>query len=37
MVRRYLETEELSLCTDELVSVEHEKLGNWIREGYDTA
>ena len=36
LVRRYLTEEELSLEIGELVSVELEKLGNCVREGYDT-
>ncbi|WP_144374055.1 DEAD/DEAH box helicase [Vogesella urethralis] len=36
LVRRYLAAEELSLVLDELASVELEKLGSCVREGYDT-
>lgn len=36
LVRRHLGEEELSLRMDELASVELEKLGSCVREGYDT-
>ncbi|CUA82914.1 Helicase conserved C-terminal domain [Gulbenkiania indica] len=36
LVRRYLAAEDLSLDMDELASVELEKLGSCVREGYDT-
>ncbi|BCN39852.1 hypothetical protein ALDI51_31710 [Alicycliphilus denitrificans] len=36
LVRRHLEVEELSLGIDALASVELEKLGSCVREGYDT-
>jgi hypothetical protein len=36
LVRRYLAAEELSFDMDELASVELEKLGSCVREGYDT-
>ena len=36
LVRRYLAAEELSLDANELASVELEKLGSCVREGYDS-
>lgn len=36
LVRRHLVVEEMSLDVDELASVELEKLGSCVREGYDT-
>lgn len=36
LVRRHLVVEEMSLDMDELASVELEKLGSCVREGYDT-